>query len=1579
MDGSHEHVVDLLIGYRDRTLAPVEAARVEGHCARCHDCRTALETVQAGGRTAEPPARIGPGGWFFRIFWATAAVTGLALLAAHTYLGSLEPTPYDLRVLGQSEWLPGSKAALHLRVLRPTGKGGVPGVSLTLDLDGPNPGRTVRLAEVTTGADGSAHARFRLPDWADGTYPLQVRARPAGTTASESLTQPVRLRRSWRLMLSTDKPVYQPGQTIRVRALSLRRPDLKAVAGQPLSFSVSDSKGNVVFRSRGSTSAHGIGSAECPLAVELIEGPYRVECRVGSVSSTTTVEVKTYVLPRFKVAVEFDRPFYQPGQVVKGKVQARYVFGKPVAGGAVTVEAATPGNLARPLEVAASPTTRDDGTSEFSLSLPEALFGRPQDSGDVPVTFTATVKDTAGQSQSRAARLTVASSPIRIELVPEAGALVRGISNTLHVFTGYPDGRPAQTRLSIRGIGDDVATDARGVASFEITPESDRLSFQVQAKDAQGLTGHRDLAMEVGKAGDDFLVRTDRAVYRGGQTLTLTAIGAGREPVFIDLIKDGQTMLSESVAVERGRGEFEVDLPAELSGTVLLCAYRYDANGYPVRKTRVLYVRPANELKIETAWDRAEYAPGGRAKLSIALTDDQGRPRPGAVSLAAVDEAVFAVLEQKPGLERTFFTLDEELMKPVYEVHSWSPDDPADDPRFESALFARTARVVDPVAALGGLGADAEELGPMLRRVLTRPDWEVLARQVGMSNDMVERLRGGGGPHSLALSTYPEKLARVARTQRIGSEWIGIATAILVVAALAVSVIWGLIHIRDFAGWLVLAGALVVLIALLLPAVNAAREAGRRAQTLNDLRQLELASAPGAAESAGGGVAVRVRQFFPETLLWRPELVTDDQGRASLELDLADSITTWRLNASAVTRDGRLGASQSPLRVFQPFFVDLDLPPALTRGDEVAVPVVVSNYLDRPQSVVVTLREASWFERREGASKTLALKPGEVRSVHFRLMVKDVGRQELEVTAKGEGAADAVRRPIEVVPDGRRVERVESGTLRPSATFAFETPEGAIPGSIAAFVKVYPSSFSQLVEGLDAIFQRPYGCFEQTSSTTYPNVLALDYLKRTGKSLPAVEAKARQYIHLGYQRLLSFEIAGGGFDWFGQPPANRVLTAYGLMEFQDMARVHDVDGALIERTRRWLLAQQDADGTWAPEAHRLHDDPTAGQGDDRLARLSTTAYIAWAAFSGRPDDPQARATRTFLTDQRPEAIDDPYTLALVANALLAIDPQSGVARPYLDRLRALKHDSDDGRLSWWEPPASRRTVFYGAGAAGGVETTATAILALLADGGEPATTRAALGWLAGRKDRHGTWGSTQATVLALKALLAGTGKALGGDRERRLTIALDDELIRELVVSADQADVVQQVDLSDRVARGSHRLTLTDRSEAESAYQVVSRYHVADDRNDQADEGPLAIGLDYDRAALTVDDVVTVKATVENRGPKVAPMVVLDLPIPGGFTLERDDLDRLVAAGGVARYQVTPRSAIIYLRGLAPGRPLVLSYRLRALMPVRVTVPSARAYEYYAPDRRGSSRPGQLSVAPRPSDPAGQPDEFGER
>jgi type II secretory pathway pseudopilin PulG len=1591
-----DHVVDYVDGYLHEALRPLEMQYVREHCDRCRICQLALEEarqrlaavqslppvtvpdtlVQAAARRVERRRR-----WTRRVVatvWAAVAASVLIAGSVHLYYASLAPSPYDLRVLGQAEWLADSRASLRVVLWDTSRNTGVGDVPVDVELAAKDSRPVIRLASFRTNQYGTATPVFQLPDEVGQEYELRVRA--AVGRAEESVTRPIKLRRSWQLMLSSDKPVYQPGQTIHLRALALARGDHKPMAGQEVVFAVSDPKGNVIFRQRNVTSRFGIASADCPLAAEVVEGAFQVRCELNDTVSKRTVEVKKYVLPKIKLDVELDRPFYAPGARVHGRIRAAYFFGKPVADAnvRVVVQGASP---AAAQLVSVEARTSADGTGTFEFTIPQSLVGSEQEAGDATIRIAVTIQDTAGQKQTKSLRRTVTTNPIRIEVIPESGRLVPGLPNTVYLFTSYPDGRPARTRISVSGIDRELATGDLGITSLEVSPSNERVSWTIVACDEQGLSGRKDVALDCGQAADDFLVRTDKAVYAGGETMHLVALGGGNEPVFLDLIKDGQTIMTDQMSLANGRGQCDWDLPPELCGTLELCTYRYGAAGLPVRKSHVLFVKPGGGLQVRTDLDRPEYRPGDKAVLRFTLTDAQGRPAPGALSLAAVDEAVFSVLSQSPGLQQTFLYLEEELLKPVYAIYDWSPDfapsAPADERnRLEQALFSQAAKTrTDPNALLRQLIDKYGEGQRRMLEVLERPDWEELVKYIGwFPPEALALLRGERTIHSLNASSYPAKRQQVQSLQQRRLEIMpGVWFGIVVIGGIALLSC----HLRratccvrgvTLGELLLVVLILFILASLLLPAVQCARESSRRTMAVNDLKNLALVienardagQLPTEDGASSGASPVRVREWFPETLLWRPELITDDVGQAQLELDLADSITTWRLSAGAVTADGRLGGGEKSIRVFQPFFVDLDLPVALTRGDEVAVPAVVYNYLDRPQTVELTLADAPWFERLDEPVRKLELGPNEVRAAHYRLRASKVGRHQLQVDARGAGVADAVRRDVTVVPDGRRVERTQSGTLQEPVEFECSLPADAIEGSVQALVKIYPSSFTQLVEGLDAIFQRPYGCFEQTSSTTYPNVLALDYLRRTGKSVPTVEAKARQYIHLGYQRLLGFEVSGGGFDWFGRPPANRVLTAYGLMEFTDMARVHDVDPALIERTRKWLLDERAGDGSWSPESRALHSNPA----ESSQLQLTTTAYIAWAVFGGQPTSGRAQRTADYLLRVGPQEIADPYALALVANALLAIDRSGRSAAPYLERLEQLKTTSDDGKLVWWEPAGERRTMFYGAGLSRRVETTALAALALLQADRAPMTTRAALSWLVAQKDAHGTWHSTQATVLALKALVAGTGKPLGGSQARAIDIALDGKTVRRLDIPTDQSDVLQQIDLSGTLGSGRHRVTLREHTLTGTGYQIVLVYH-APGAEQPADSEPLAIRLDYDRIALPVEDVVTATATVVNRLESAAPMVILDLPVPAGFAVEAEAFDQLVAVGTIARYQLTPRSAAVYLRQLEPGKPLELRYRLRAKMPVKVSVPPAQVYEYYDPAKSARSDPAQLTVTAR--------------
>ncbi len=363
----NDHVLEHVDACLHGLLNEADAAAVRKHCDECPICRvawdeaqkrfdalaalpaveTSSELIERTERRLEkvatrrrPPL---PVRWFdrrskFQKLAIVAAVMAAMIGSLHVYYLRLSASPYDLRVLGQEQLLSGSETSLRVTVFNQASQTLMAGVPVDVDLSRPVTKEFVHLASFRTDENGTGSPRFRLPDWNDGSCQLSVAARLG--FSREVINRSITLRRSWQLMISTDKPVYQPGDPIRMRTLALRRPDLKPVAGGEVTFTVADAKGNVIFRRRDVTSRYGIASADCPLADEIVQGTYRIDCRVGDTTSATAVEVKKHVLPKFKIAIDADRPFYQPGEMLKGTVQADYFFGKPVANATVRVDLA---------------------------------------------------------------------------------------------------------------------------------------------------------------------------------------------------------------------------------------------------------------------------------------------------------------------------------------------------------------------------------------------------------------------------------------------------------------------------------------------------------------------------------------------------------------------------------------------------------------------------------------------------------------------------------------------------------------------------------------------------------------------------------------------------------------------------------------------------------------------------------------------------------------------------------------------------------------------------------------------------------------------------------------------------------------------------------------------------------------------------------------------------------------------------------------------------------------------------------------------------------------------------------------
>ncbi len=902
-----------------------------------------------------------------RVALSVTAAAVLIIGGLHIYFASMQPSSYDLRLLGQNQLLSGTMASMRVDVVHQHTGERVSNIPVEITLRDLANNTKVTLASFSTGDDVANRQSFELPEWNDGKYQLQITAKTGWRP--ETLVQDVHLKRSWKLMLSSDKPLYQPGQTIHLRALALRRPDLKPVAGEQVVFSISDPKGNVIFKQSDVTSKFGNTSTDCALASEIIEGPYNIECRVGGVTSRRTVKVEKYVLPKFRVAIKFEKPFYAPGDQVSGTVKSQYFFGKPVAGGELKVDVRAAGFSQQPITTI-DEKLNDDGEFKFQFVLPGRMFGREQDAGNARFRLIAQVTDTAGQTQSTGTSRVVTAQPIRLEVIPESGTLVQDMTNTVYVYANYADGRPAKVRLVVHGIDHEIETNALGVAAFELTPEEPNVGLTIKATDATGRIGRKHVDLACGNVAGDFLVRTDRAVYDGGETISLTALGRGIEPVFIDLIKDGQTMVTQTVDMADGKGDLQIDLPAEVFGTLRLEAYRFGKGGLAVRKSRMLFVRQARELNITASLDEKSYRPGETAKLKFKLTDGDGKPVPGAISLAAVDEAVYAVLNQSANMETVFFLLEQDLLKPVYAIYSgWEPDLPmagdlplAERDQFNQALFSRTAAATTGNDAVPIDFNDTRTFGATFAEpavdaavtemvVIEEANLDPFAMD-GANNQVVTPV-GFESPYSLAAHSFPGKAASVRRTKRNGIQgafiaWISLAGSLVLFGV----VVFAVARPRAFFITSAVGGVLILIVvpcfALVAVSAVVVKEAATGEAPNADMMWAAGAEAAGdtewdgAMEGAGfdsedpsdqkvesdGPAPPRLRQWFPETLLWKPELLTDENGEATLDLALADSITEWRLSASAVSGDGRLGSIQRPIKVFQPFFVDFNLPVA---------------------------------------------------------------------------------------------------------------------------------------------------------------------------------------------------------------------------------------------------------------------------------------------------------------------------------------------------------------------------------------------------------------------------------------------------------------------------------------------------------------------------------------------------------------------------------------------------------------------------------------------------------------------------
>lgn len=467
-------------------------------------------------------------------------------------------------------------------------------------------------------------------------------------------------------------------------------------------------------------------------------------------------------------------------------------------------------------------------------------------------------------------------------------------------------------------------------------------------------------------------------------------------------------------------------------------------------------------------------------------------------------------------------------------------------------------------------------------------------------------------------------------------------------------------------------------------------------------------------------------------------------------------------------------------------------------------------------------------------------------------------------------------------------------------------------------------------------------------------MLVLGYLRRTGRANPEIQMKAEQYINLGYQRLLTFECPSGGFDWTGREPGKLLLTAYGLQEFADMAKVYPaVDEKLIERTQKWVLGKQGTDGTWQPEAGTVsYKWPSLVEN-----KMVATGYITWSLLESGYKGPELTKALNYVR-ANVDKVEKPYFLGIAANCLAAADPDHPSTRRALDRLNEMRQE--EGTACYWD--SDQMSITYSKGKNASLETTALIAYAMIKGKAHSPTVMKALTYLIQHKDAYGTWNSTQATILALKALIEGTGRSLGDDKGGKVQIAVNGEEAAEITITPETSDVLQQVDVTPFAHVGDNQVSLKVQGDIEALYQMIASYWIPTKLLPPAKPEIMEIEVNYDKRKLTTDDLLECQARIKYKGKLPTAMVIVDLGIPPGFNVMTYDLDGLKAEGTIERYEVTGRQVILYLQELQPNTEKYIAYNLKARFPIKAKTPRSQVYEYYTPENRATAEPVEIEV-----------------
>lgn len=652
------------------------------------------------------------------------------------------------------------------------------------------------------------------------------------------------------------------------------------------------------------------------------------------------------------------------------------------------------------------------------------------------------------------------------------------------------------------------------------------------------------------------------------------------------------------------------------------------------------------------------------------------------------------------------------------------------------------------------------------------------------------------------------------------------------------------------------------------------------------------------------------RDDFRETIYWNPVVQTDKNGDAKIEFYNSDATTTFRAIAEGIGYNGKLGRTEMTYAVQPPMSIDAKIPPYMTIGDDALIPLVIRNSSSKAMAANISA-ELPDNMVAGNYDNTVNIGPDSATQVLIPVKANAAVKGDIKFVVSTEAATEKISLPITVNSNGFPVITTISGNKATATNF---TIGNMMAGSLATELKVFNNLEGQLLNDIESMLREPYGCFEQTSSSTYPNIYILKYLRSTNKSNLAVEKKALTYIRDGYQRLIGFETAENGFEWFGKTPAHEALTAYGLLEFTDMKEFVNVDDRMLARTKKFLLDRRDGKGTFNIVKNGY--DAFASV-PNKIANIYIVYALTQAGVGSEIQLEYETAVKQALNSK------DAYQLAMMAIAASNMKNE----RDYTQLMEALQQTKMQSETSVTNSRAQSLKV----------ETMALYAIALTrAKSPDLAAVANVISLILGEKTYYG-YGSTQATILALQAIVE--YRKLAGEMAAA----------SKMEIKVNNEPTLAGKNIISNIKEGNNTFSVKYTSEKDGIpYQLELAYYTLLPPDNP--EAELKLSTHLSTNTTKVGETVRLQVEVKNIKNYLQPMSIAKIGIPAGLTVQPWQLKEIMEKNQVAYYEIFDNYLVLYWMGFAAGETKQVNLDLKAEIAGKYRGKAGTTYLYYMPE-----------------------------